>query len=137
MTHPISSTGSVYENTVGGSVTSGNSYCYAPTTCLSTELFSVQMGVTGNESVTCGAVFSTLVVRLTRPLTTPGQTFTLPSSRASIYLYADRSSGQCSTWTGTVTWHSDVPAWRVSVNATCSETGKGHIQVVGTYSGDA
>lgn len=128
--------GTVYENALGVSVTFGNYSCYAPTSCLSTDDFTVQMGITGNEIVTCGAVFTTLVIRVTRPLTTPGQVFTLPNSRASIFLFADDNAGQCSNWTGTVTWHSEVPAWSVSVNATCSETGKGHIQIVGTYSGE-
>ncbi|WP_426751634.1 collagen-like protein [Myxococcus sp. Y35] len=137
MTRPITTTGSVYGNGVGGSLRSGNYYCYGPTSCASNDVFNVQMGITGGESVTCGAVFSTLVIRVTRPLTTPGQVFTLPNSRVSLYLYADNNAGECTSWTGSVTWHSEVPDWSVSVNATCSETGKSHIQVVGTFSGDA
>lgn len=136
MSRPITSTGAGYENAYGGVVTPESYYCYAPSSCLATDTFTVQMGITGNESITCGAVFSMLVIRVTRPMTTPGQVFTLPNSRVSLSLYADENGRACSNWTGTVTWHSEVPAWSVSVNATCSETGKSHIQLVGSYSGD-
>jgi hypothetical protein len=39
----------------------------------------------------------------------------------------------CSSWTGTVHWASDVPAWRVEVDLTCSSDAS--IHVVGTFHG--
>ncbi len=41
--------------------------------------------------------------------------------------------GGCS---GSVGLNSEVPAWSVSINATCSETGKSSTRIVGTISGD-
>lgn len=68
----------------------------------------------------------------------PGVTLTLQRSvqQTSGGFYAAEAAGSCSSWTGTIAWISDLPSWRVTINATCAETGKETLKVIGTMSGD-
>ena len=54
----------------------------------------------------------------------------------TLYLTTSDAASTCYSWTGSITLHTDVPTWRVSVDATYSEAGKGGVRLVGTFSGD-
>jgi hypothetical protein len=82
------------------------------------------------------ASYNSITLQLTRPMRTPGEVISLPDARASLYLSGTDAAGTCSSWTGTITWNSEVPSWGVTLNATCSETGKSGVRVVGSFSGD-
>lgn len=83
----------------------------------------------------CPAVNYYVTLQLKRPFTA-AQAVTLPSTNVTLYLtHTDPTKG-CTAWTGIVTPVSDVPSYSVSIDATCSETGKSAIRVTGTFSGD-
>jgi hypothetical protein len=56
-----------------------------------------------------------------------------PANVASLTLTQAGSS--CAAWTGTVYFDSDMPAWKVRLDLTCAEAGKGNITLAGTFSG--
>ncbi|WP_223759886.1 hypothetical protein [Myxococcus sp. RHSTA-1-4] len=97
--------------------------------------FSVTLFRSGS-ALYCGSGLTYLTLQMKRPLTSPGQVFTLPDSRVSLSLDPFQSARSCRAWTGTVTWNSEVPSWSVTFNATCSEAGKSDIRLTGTWSGD-
>lgn len=112
--------------------------CSAPTapSCPGEGAFAFT--VTPPAPLTCGgAPYVRFVsVSITRALVSPGRTYTLPVPGISIAQFGSDASRQCFSWTGTVTWDSDVPSWRFSIDATCSEPGKSGVRLVGTTSGD-
>ncbi len=63
----------------------------------------------------------------------PGDTVTLPNAAVTLDSYGN--GVDCDTWTGTVTWVSDPPAWKMTLNTVCSETGESTHTVVGSLSG--
>ncbi|NNB90097.1 hypothetical protein D7Y27_14905 [Corallococcus sp. AB004] len=69
-----------------------------------------------------------------RPLPLAGQVVTLPDSR--VIIHSGSATTACSAWRGTLIVHSDVPSWRVSIDATCSNPGSSDIRIVGSASGD-
>ncbi|WP_242589561.1 hypothetical protein [Corallococcus macrosporus] len=107
--------------------------CYAPSACAQ-DLFTLQI-VPGVVPGTCPTPpSSSLYLSVTRPLPTLGQAITLPNPK--VQLSISGAGASCYSWTGSVTIHADVPTWRVSVDATCSESGKGAIRLVGSANGD-
>ncbi|MFP2926438.1 collagen-like protein [Pyxidicoccus sp. 3LG] len=134
-THPAT-TGADYDSD-NNLVKPGAMACVGPSACATDSQFQAYVGAYYASELACGATFSSINVTLTRPLPVPGQVFTLPHAQVtSLWLLTPQSERSCSRWTGTLTWHSEVPTWSVSVDATCSEAGKGHIRLVGTLSGD-
>jgi hypothetical protein len=61
------------------------------------------------------------------PLVVPQSGITITSAGTTV---------ACSAWTGSLTVHSDLPTWRVSLDVTCSDPDKPGIRLVGTASGD-
>ncbi|RKH00232.1 collagen-like protein [Corallococcus carmarthensis] len=112
----------------------GKDYCALPTPCQ--EVGTFQVGVLADPNAQqCGQrTFTQLSIGIKRPLATPGAVIQLPDSRVSLYFSG--SANTCSSWTGTIRWNSDVPSYNVSVDATCSEAGKGGIRFVGSVSRD-
>jgi hypothetical protein len=111
--------------------TQGN--CVAPSPCDTHSLtFYIAPPKTAGTCPTM--VGRSAHVIIPRPLPTLGQTVTLP--RSGIWITSGSATEACSAWTGSLTVHSDLPTWRVSLNATCSEPGKSHIRLVGTAHGD-
>ncbi|WP_241759191.1 collagen-like protein [Pyxidicoccus parkwayensis] len=106
-----------------------------PAPCTDAATFEVQL-YRGGGAIQCGTGLNHLSLRLTRPLASPGQVFTLPDSRVTLSLNALQSNRACSKWTGTVTWNSEVPSWSVALDTRCSEAGKTDLRVTGTWSGD-
>lgn len=86
-------------------------------------------------STACQPTPTRIQIDLDRSLLAPAATaITLPNAAVWMYLTTPGFSRSCSTWTGTITWLSDVPSWRVKVNATCSDgTGR---TLVGEFWGD-
>jgi hypothetical protein len=114
----------------------GEGHCQVPSACGTNGDFSTFFMVMADGS-TCGAAFSSVSFGIRRPIPAPNYVYTLPDARVwSLALSAPDAANGCSKWTGTLTWNSDAPSWKLSVDATCSETGKGHIKLVGTYSGE-
>jgi len=135
VTSPIVSAGVTYSNSFNSPVTNTGYgfYCYTQFNCATDDRLVVQW--TNPQFASCDASVKSASVYIQRPLTTPGQVFTLPNNKVQVYLTAGDPNQGCSTWTGSVTWDSDLPNWKVRVDATCSATGKSHIKLVGTYSG--
>jgi hypothetical protein len=118
-----------------GGVFDPNETCVGPTgstTCPGTQMYVYW---TRRAGVDACAPASALTVMLTRPLAAANTTFTLPAS--GVYLSLSSAGQFCLSWTGTLTWHSDLPAWRVSINATCADPGMQDLRVVGELSGEA
>lgn len=111
-------------------------YCVVSSTCATDSTFSVTFYPRINGTACSPDVFTYALVSLKRPMTA-GELISLPNSRVSLSVYSPDSTKSCSQWTGTVSWGSDVPSWSITLNLTCSETGKSGIQLVGTFSGDA
>lgn len=112
----------------------GKDACVPPSSCAEFGTFQVTL-VSDSSARQCGqSTFSQLNIAIKRPLATPGAAIQLPDSRVSLSFIGTGTT--CGSWTGTVTWNSDVPSYNVSVDATCSESGKGTIRFVGSVSGD-
>lgn len=126
--------GTFYATSSGvGVYQSPSSYCSAPSECVPLSDFTVALNPSG---ITACSVYEGISVRLKRPMKAPGEVITLPDARVSLGIGSLDATKTCATWTGTVTWNSEVPSWGVTLNATCAETGKSGIQLVGTFSGD-
>ncbi len=108
---------------VGNSFAPGTAICGATPGC---SFFNVQL--LDNNPRVCSS--SQLSLTLPRPWT--GQVFHLPAPGVTLSLISGSST--CVNWTGTVTWNADVPAWRVTLDAHCSDAGS-TLAVVGTISG--
>ncbi|RYZ40303.1 MAG: collagen-like protein [Myxococcaceae bacterium] len=108
-------------------------YCSAPSTCDQTALeFHIAPPMTTG---TCPTLSHRSVhVTVHRPLPPLGQSVTLPNS--NIVIHSGSATTACSAWTGTLTVHSDVPHWRISLDVTCSNSGASDIRIVGSASGD-
>lgn len=97
-------------------------------------LFYPRWGSSNDSS--CGSS-NYILFSMSRPMKAPGEVISLPSSRVTTLMLNDvDATKRCTQWTGTLTWNSDVPSWSVTLDATCSETGKSGIKLVGTFSGD-
>lgn len=59
-----------------------------------------------------------------------------PFPTDGLYLQASVGDATCSSWTGTMRLDSDLPNWSVTINATCSEAGKGAFKIVGSMGGN-
>ena len=113
---------------------SDQNWCGLPTPCGD---FTVSVILPEGPPV-CGQTPSSgIYIRIDRALTTPGAVIQLPDARVELGASGGgRPEKACDSWTGTITWNSDVPSYNVSVDATCSEAGKGNLRLVGTVSGD-
>ncbi|NTX54532.1 collagen-like protein [Myxococcus sp. CA039A] len=133
-----SSTGVFYEaSTYSTTPTTGEWFCSPPTYCATDDGFDVSLTHFTSRAPTCGVAFTGVSFRIKRPLPAPGTVYTLPDSRVtSIRLNSQLPTSACGSWTGRLTWNSEVPTWSVSLDLTCSETGKSHIRLVGTFGGD-
>ncbi len=117
--------------------TQGQAYCVPPSDCAQDSAFNVTLNTNPNATMCNAPEPHNLTLRIERPLGTPGQVISLPNARVTLgFSNVADSSKSCALWTGTLTWHSEVPSWSVTLNATCGESGKGHIQLAGTLSGD-
>ncbi|WNG42490.1 collagen-like protein [Archangium violaceum] len=129
--------GSSYGTDVNGSTIlppTGGALCSVFPVCSGADL-TVMFYPIGLSTV-CGTSNYVHMV-LQRSQIAPGERITLPSSRVSLSINNPQDlTKKCYAWTGTVTWNSDVPSWSVTLDATCSETGKSSIKLVGTFSGD-
>jgi hypothetical protein len=112
----------------------GRDNCTVPTPCGDAGYFQVVIASDTTNQLCGYSSFSQLSIGIKRPLTSPGMVISLPDSRVSVYWAG--ASINCSAWTGTVRWNSDVPSYSVSVDATCSEPGKGTLRFVGSAFGD-
>ncbi len=113
----------------------GALFCTPPSGCTDDLTFTAYLS--RNTTLACsGAGLDYLFLNIDRTQASAGQTFTLPDERVQLTLNSARRTHSCIRWTGSVTWNADVPSWRVTFNATCGETGKGDIRLVGTWSGD-
>ncbi|WP_158501666.1 collagen-like protein [Vitiosangium sp. GDMCC 1.1324] len=111
-------------------------YCTVTSQCAEDNAFALQLRPDAGGVVCPKPTYYQISLSLKRPMTTPGEVISLPNSRVYLSLSSYDSTKSCSTWTGTVTWNSDVPSWSVTFDATCSETGKSSIRFTGTFSGD-
>jgi len=118
--------------TSGTAFTQGEG-CTWPTTCGD---FSVRVTHTDVPQVCQQSQSIAINISIARPLTTPGAVIQLPDARVKLHTIGGGTEKHCYNWTGTVRWNSDMPSYNVSVDATCSEAGKGNLRIVGTVSGD-
>ena len=113
---------------------SSENWCALPTPC---GEFKVSVILPEGPEVCGQTPGSSIHIRIDRALTTPGAVIQLPDARVELGASATgRPEKTCDSWTGTIKWNSDVPSYNVSVDATCSEAGKGNLRLVGTVSGD-
>jgi hypothetical protein len=109
-------------------------YCAPPTAppanCASGD-FSVQMFQP--HAAACPPADDRVSLTIKRGTLTPGTSITLPNAGVSLIEYVSGKS--CSSWTGAITWDADVPHWKVTFNATCSETSN-TTTLTGTMSGE-
>jgi hypothetical protein len=81
----------------------------------------------------CSSDITEVIVSLDRATHTPGSTFALASGDSVLYVAVQGGvSTSCSGWTGNVHWISDVPAWRVDFDLTCTT---GTLHLVGSFHG--
>jgi len=108
--------------------------CFPPLDCTDSDLIAELV----LNSTVCPGVNSQVTITLHRASISPGQTVTLPSAGASLQFYqsSNGTTTTCFSWTGSVTWDRDVPSWKTTINATCSEPGKGSVKVIGYFQGD-
>lgn len=128
-TNPAS-TGTYYAGNVPGEL-----FCTPPSGCAEDTNFTTVL-FRGAELACSPEVLDYLYVSVDRSQATPGQVFNLPDARVTLLLNTTKRTGGCSQWTGTVTWNAEIPTWRLTFDTTCSESGKGHIRLTGTWSGD-
>jgi hypothetical protein len=81
-----------------------------------------------NDALTCPA--TSVVLSISRAKAQPGSRLALPNPAVTL------GAKGCFFWSGTVTWVSDVPAWKVQVDATCTKPADARIVVEGTFSGN-
>ena len=85
----------------------------------------------------CPARSASLFLGLDRASLAPGPTpIALPSTGASLTASDGSSSLARVTCSGSVTWHADLPSWRVTLNATCTDGVTPAFAVAGEFSGD-
>ncbi|NPC70060.1 collagen-like protein [Corallococcus exiguus] len=108
-------------------------YCVAPSTC-DQNSFTFYIAPPKTTGSCPEMVGRSVHVIIGRPLPLAGQVVTLPDSR--VIIHSGSATTACSAWRGTLIVHSDVPSWRVSIDATCSNPGSSDIRIVGTASGD-
>ncbi|NNC07315.1 collagen-like protein [Corallococcus exiguus] len=108
-------------------------YCVAPSTC-DQNSFTFYIAPPKTTGSCPEMVGRSVHVIIGRPLPLAGQVVTLPDSR--VIIHSGSATIACSAWRGTLIVHSDVPSWRVSIDATCSNPGSSDIRIVGSASGD-
>jgi hypothetical protein len=93
--------------------------------------------VTVNDSAMCPPQFHILSVYLDRASVSAGQTVTLPNAAIKLQLNdIEPGTKSCQAWTGSLTFDSDVPSWKVSFNVTCSENNKTDVTLSGSIQGN-
>ncbi|MCY1003937.1 hypothetical protein OWM54_43015 [Myxococcus sp. MISCRS1] len=92
-------------------------------TCSLDPVFNASLTIYPAAGVCPARQAATVNVGIVRASASPGQTITLPSPAVSLSAF-DAAGVSCFAFSGTVTWHSDVPNWRVTIDATCSTVGK-------------
>ncbi len=97
------------------------------------EYFNSSMVAIGS----CTASTVGVTTSILRSAVSPGTAITMPSPNVSLSLNSSDPTKSCSAWTGTVTWDSDVPSWKITYNVTCSQVGKTGVTLTGTISGDS
>jgi hypothetical protein len=78
----------------------------------------------------CGTSSDYVYIRIPRP-------WVAAPPLNSVSVNYQGKAGSCAAWTGSISWQSDVPSWKVTLNLTCSETNKSGIKLIGVFSGDA
>jgi len=112
-------------------------YCVTPSNCTQDASFGVWLYPNWGSTEVCAApTTSYIYVSVERPMTAPGERISLPNTRVSLIKHTADATTSCTAWTGTVTWNSEVPSWSITLDATCGETGKSGIRLIGTFSGD-
>jgi hypothetical protein len=114
----------------------GQLYCAPPDACDRTTNFDVLLNRPTSPQACTSSPVDYLFIRLPRPMPSGGRVFSLPTGGVSLLLNITDATRSCSNWTGSLTWHSDVPSWRVTLDATCTEVGKSHIRLIGTVRGE-
>jgi hypothetical protein len=84
---------------------------------------------------TCPSDAISISVNLDRVKVAVGSPVMLTPSTNGASLSATVGGVNCSQWSGTVTLHSDLPNWSVSINANCTVAGT-TLAVMGTMSGN-
>jgi hypothetical protein len=88
------------------------------------------------QSNVCPARINEVTFSINRANLSAGQTATMPATGVTAQLYDSfDSTKNCSTWTGTLTWNSDVPTWKITFSLMCIETGRTGLSVTGTMQG--
>ena len=104
-------------------------------TCAADPSFTVDLSLSVSS---CPSEYFDVYLSIPRSSFSPGSVITLPN--ASVQLSAGSLSGYtvtgCYNWTGTVTWTSDLPSYSVSIDATCTQSGRLPTRLQGTISGD-
>jgi len=119
VTQPLASSGDAWTNTTSGF------YCSGSSGCTNKSWTWAKLATT-----TCGTDGASVFLNITTAAFPFGTTVTLPASGVS--LSASNAGLACSTWTGTVQI-TDGATSTATVNATCSESGKSSLRVVGTF----
>jgi hypothetical protein len=104
--------------------------------CATTTAFTTALEVFAPADSCASASY--ISVSLPRPTTLP-HVFALPDPGVQLetsgFGATDGGTTYCSAWTGTITWTSDVPNWKVTFDATCS-AGANNASLVGTLQGN-
>jgi hypothetical protein len=71
-------------------------------------------------------------------LTPTGTPITTATTGISLsYTDYGTSGNDCSQWSGTVTWFSDVPSWKAALDVQCTDPGAAtKVHLTGTFNGD-
>jgi hypothetical protein len=111
------------ENVSGDSTTATNEFrCSGPDACASDD--SQIRADFSHEPHVCPPSGYDFTVYLTRSMVTAGQTYTLPNAAVGLSYYnfapGPTHGSNCSTWSGTVRFDSDIPDWHMTINVTCT-----------------
>lgn len=119
----------------GGSYETGGLYLSIGKSCGSGSSQVLVSAAIGRPTTACGSsnLLQIAAIFDRTKITAIGANLPFPTD--GMNLYATIGDVTCSTWTGTMKIDSDLPNWSVTINATCSEAGKGSVKVVGTMSG--
>lgn len=111
--------------------------CSTPTKCPTDPFYAgvSQSQTTVDANMCSSSTSQDLNVSLPRTVLV-GQTVSLPATGVFLSYRGGTSATNCGSWTGTVRLDSDVPAWSVTFNATCSDPAAMGLRLVGTMSGN-
>jgi hypothetical protein len=112
---------------------SGTSSCIPPTTTLNPSCGTLNFIALGTPTASpnvCSADSFEFAGTIDRSKHVAGATFSPVTTDSFLFVQSVLGVARsCFNWTGTVNWVSDVPAWRVEVDLTCSSDTSLHVVV--------